>query len=94
MKTTPLASSTPQQVSSKSAVKPKETPVQPVPKSSQTPPPTNKTKQAAAKETKPTVFTGWDSMMASSFGKNAVSGVAKDPLEKSEKAKNDSKAEA
>lgn len=32
-------------------------------------------------------------MMASSFGKNAVSGVARDPLEKSEKAKNDSKSE-
>jgi len=94
LKTTPLASSTPQQVSSKSAAKPKDAPAQPVPKSSQTPPPTNKTKQAAVKETKPTVFTGWDSMMTSSFGKNAVSGVAKDPKEKSEKAKNDLKAEA
>jgi len=61
---------------------------------SHTPPPTNKPKQAAKKETKPAVFTGWDSMMSSSFGANAVTGVAKELLEKPEKAKNDSKPEA
>ena len=33
-------------------------------------------------------------MMASSFGKNAVSGVAKDPSDKPEKAKNEPKADA